>query len=140
MKKFFAALLGLALAAALILSMSACGKGDSGAGPAPAEGAVTRLGEGENQFSFEVTFSDGSVSVYDISTDEQTVGAALMELGLIGGEDGQFGLYVTTVCGETVEYENGGRYWAFYVDGEYAVSGVDTTQVSPGTVYAFRVE
>ena len=31
-------------------------------------------------------------------------------------------------------------YWAFYVDGEYAMSGVDTTIIEEGKAYAFKVE
>ena len=33
-----------------------------------------------------------------------------------------------------------GKYWAFYVNGEYAVSGVDTTEITEGGLYEFRAE
>lgn len=134
----------LVLAAAVVLSLSACGK--SGA-PAPADstapvssGEVTQLGDGDKEFSFEITFSDGSVSAYNIKTDEEIVGQALQALGLIDGDEGPYGLYVQTVGGETVEYENGGHFWAFYINGEYAVTGVDVTEIEPGASYAFKVD
>lgn len=143
MKKLTAALISFLLAALLLLS--ACGR-SSGSAPAapapraPADGEVTQLGEGEREFSFEITFSDGSVSAYDIKTDEEIVGQALQALGLIGGDEGPYGLYVKTVGGETVEYENGGHFWAFYINGEYASTGVDVTEIEDGAAYAFRVD
>ena len=31
-------------------------------------------------------------------------------------------------------------YWAFYIDGEYAMTGVDATNITDGARYAFRME
>ena len=45
-------------------------------------------------------------------------------MGLIAGEDSDYGLYVKTVNGVTVDYDTDGKYWAFYVDGEYAATDV----------------
>lgn len=128
---------------ALLLVLSACGAGApvaSAAPPIPAEGEVMTLGEGAKEFSFEITFSDGGTASYLIKTDAATVGEALQSLGLISGEDGAYGLYVTTVGGETVKYEDGGHYWSFYINGDYAATGVDATEVEDGAAYAFRVE
>ena len=98
------------------------------------------LGEGETAFTFTVVDGDGNETAYEIHTDKATVGEALLELGLIDGEDGDYGLYVKTVNGVTVDYDTDGKYWAFYVDGEYAQTGVDSTEVTPGANYAFKVE
>lgn len=92
------------------------------------------------EFTFEVTGADGVTSSQVISTDCETVGDALLAYGMIEGEEGDYGLYVKTVLGETHDYDADGTYWAFYVNGEYAVSGVDTTTIEPGAVYAFRAE
>lgn len=101
---------------------------------------ATVLGEGKTQFTITVTDLEGNETVFEINTDETTVGAALLDLNLIAGEEGQYGLYVKTVNGITVDYETDGAYWAFYVDGEYAVSGVDTTDIVAGTSYALKAE
>ncbi len=101
---------------------------------------VTVLGEGETEFSFTVTDGDGKETAYLIHTDKKTVGDALLELELIAGDEGDYGLYVKTVNGITVDYDTDGAYWAFYVDGEYAMSGVDTTEITKGATYSFRVE
>ena len=38
------------------------------------------------------------------------------------------------------DYDVDGTYWAFYVNGEYATSGVDTTTIKDGESYMFKVE
>ena len=101
---------------------------------------ATVLGQGATEFTFTVVDGDGNETAYEIHTDKQTVGDALQELDLIDGEESEYGLYVKTVNGITVDYDTDGKYWAFYVDGEYAQTGVDSTEIVPGAAYAFRVE
>ena len=62
-----------------------------------------------------------------------------MELGLIAGDDSEYGLYVKTVNGVTLDYDKDGKYWAFYINGEYASTGVDSTDITAGAEYAFKV-
>lgn len=100
----------------------------------------TLLGEGERHFFFKVTDVEGVVWDFEIHTDEKTVGAALLALDLIDGEEGPYGLYVKTVNGETLDYDTDKMYWAFYENGEYAMYGVDATAITAGTVYEFRAE
>ena len=109
--------------------------------PAADEGdGKTVLGEGKTKFNFKVVDKDGSETAFEINTDKKTVGDALIELGLIEGDAGDFGLYVKKVNGILADYDTNGTYWAFYVNGEYAMSGVDTTNVEAGAEYAFKVE
>ena len=98
------------------------------------------LGEGENQFLFTVVDKEGIETVFEIHTDKEIVGEALLDLGLIDGENGEFGLYVKTVNGIVADYEVDSTYWAFYVNGEYAMSGVDSTKIEEGSSYTFKVE
>ena len=104
------------------------------------ESEVEVLGEGETMFLFTVVDKDGNETNYEIHTDKEVVGDALLDLELIAGEDGDFGLYVKTVNGITADYDVDQTYWAFYVDGEYAMSGVDATEIEDGVSYAFKVE
>ena len=98
------------------------------------------LGEGNTQFTFTVVDAEGKETIFEIHTDKTTVGDALLELNLIEGEDGQYGLYVKKVNGISADYDVDKTYWAFYVNGEYAMSGVDTTTVEENTIYTFKVE
>ena len=45
-----------------------------------------------------------------------------------------------TVNGMAADYDKDGVYWAFYIDGEYAMTGVDATNITDGAQYAFRME
>ena len=65
---------------------------------------------------------------------------ARKSVGLGAGEDSEYGLYVKTVNGVTVDYDQDGKYWAFYVDGEYAATGVDSTDITAGATYTFKAE
>lgn len=91
-------------------------------------------------FTVVVVDADGNEKSFDINTTEKTVGAALLKEGLIEGEDGDYGLYVTTVNGITADYNVDGTYWAFYIGGQYASTGVDATDVVDGETYTFKVE
>ena len=142
MKKLLSILLCIALIAALALSTVGCSsKSDNTAPVATTEASGTvSMGEGETMFLFNVVDPDGKESSFEIHTDEKTVGAALLSLGLIAGEDSEYGLYVKTVNGVTVDYDTDGKYWAFYVDGEYAATGVDSTDITAGATYTFKAE
>ena len=99
-----------------------------------------QLGEGSTVFSLTVTDQDGNETPFEIHTDKETVGAALLELGMIGGDESEYGLYVKTVNGITADYDTDGVYWAFYINDEYAATGVGSTPITEGNHYAFRIE
>ena len=137
MKKTARASVCLLLVLLLVFCFSACGKKTLSA-DAIWEKAVyhedTELGEGKKTVSVEVKAGEKSVK-FTVHTDQETVGAALMEQNLISGEDGEYGLYVKAVNGITADYDTDGCYWAFYIDGEYAVSGVDSTEIAESVEY-----
>ena len=105
---------------------------------AKAEGQV--LGTGDTEFAVTVVDQEGNETEFEIHTDKETVGEALVETGLIEGEESEYGLYVKTVNGITADYDADGVYWAFYVNGEYAQTGVDSTPIVEGEAYSFKVE
>ena len=101
---------------------------------------VTELGEGAVTFTFTAVLPGDETQTYTIHTDAETVGAALLDLGLIDGENGEWGLYVKTVCGVTLDYETDGMWWGLYENGEMAAVGVDSLAVNEGSVVEFRAE
>ncbi len=98
------------------------------------------IGEGSRQFYLTVTDGDGNQYDYSVNTDAETVGEALLELGLIAGDETEYGLFVKEVNGFVADYDTDGTYWAFYIDGEYAMTGVDQTEISEGSTYTLQVE
>ena len=136
-------ILALVLALVLALSLCACGApaadgaGDEGT-PAVTDGAT--LGEGATTFALVIKQLDGSSISATINTDAETVGEALEALGVLKGEEGPYGIYIKEVNGVTAVYEEDGTYWAFYIDGEYAMTGADVTPVTAGAEYTFAVE
>lgn len=152
--KILSLVLSFVLIAVIALIMSGCGdktiktSSDSNktsvitpdnAEKTDADGNIL-IGEGENSFIFKVTDHDGKETSFLVSTDKTVVGEALLDLGLINGENGEYGLYVKVVNGTELDYETHGKYWAFYVNGEYAMSGVDTTDIENGATYEFKAE
>ena len=101
---------------------------------------VTESPKAQKSFTFVVVDTKGKETSFEITTEKATVGEALLDEGLISGDNDQYGLYVKTVNGLTLDYDTDGMYWAFYADGEYATGGVDTTDVSDGGNYAFKAE
>ena len=144
MKKFLAIILALVMA----LSLMACGSApaqepnnDADAGtetPVVTDGAT--LGEGAHSFTLEITDADGKTITATINTDEETVGAALLKLNIVQGENSEYGLYVKTVNGITADYDKDQTYWSFYIDGEYAQTGVDMTAITDGSTYKLAIE
>lgn len=137
MKKFLAVL----CVVIMVLSLASCNNAPAPAPDSSTEDvSVTKLGEGENVFEFTVVDDDVIKAVFEISTNKENVGDALKEHNLIDGEEGQFGMYVKTVNSVTYDYKKDGKYWAFFINGEYATSGVDKTPITEGDSYMFKAE
>ena len=140
-KRIFSAIFCFVLIAALALTACSCGGKNNDNSGSPSSVTVTdNIGSGSTTFGFTATLKDGVVKNYLVSTDKATVGEALSELGIISGEEGPYGLYVKTVCGQTLDYDTDGYYWAFYENGNYAVSGVDTTNIDTTVTYELRAQ
>jgi hypothetical protein len=92
------------------------------------------FGKGEKTITVTVKAGEDSV-VFTINTDKSTVGEALLEHDLIAGDEGAYGLYVKFVNGIRADYDTDKAYWAFYINGEYAMTGVDTTEIDTTAAY-----
>lgn len=89
------------------------------------------FGNGAKTVEVEVKAGDESVT-FTIHTDKDILGEALLEHELISGEEGPYGLYIKRVNGILADYDVDHSYWAFYKNGEYMLTGVDTTPISGG--------
>lgn len=134
----FRSVLSLVLVAAMVLMFAACGQNQN---EGTTEPSTNQQEVQEKSFAFEVVELDGTKKEFTIKySDENSVGAALVKEGLISGSDSQYGLMVDTVNGQKYDYTEDGAYWAFYIDGQYAMTGVDSTPIEDGKVYCFKAE
>ncbi len=155
-KKFSKKLLSLILSMMLIVAMALCTTACGGKKSTTEDSQVKTesstnekagtsddsnvLGEGNTEFTCTVVDKEGNETVFEIHTDKTTVGEALLEVGLIDGDVEDYGLYVKEVNGITADYDVDGTYWAFYINDEYASTGVDSTNITEGDNYSFKVE
>lgn len=150
-RKLISVVACLLLIAAAIVSLGGCGKTtqetttvpdsvDTSVNEETTAGEINVVGEGQTVFTFEVKDKDGNPTLFEVHTDEKTVGDALVNLRLIKGDEGAYGLYVKEVNGIVADYEVDGTYWALYVNGEMAATGVDEIEAENGATYTFAVE
>ena len=92
--------------------------------------------EGSKSITVEVIHKDESAKTFTYQTDAEYLGEVLQAEGLVKGEPGDYGLYITEVDGEAAVYEEDGAYWAFYQDGEYASQSVDQTPINDGDSFS----
>ena len=140
-RKWLSFIVCMVLIAAMALCMSGCNDLAQEKATEPTVFSDGQsLGQGATKFTLQVVDLDGTTATVQISTDEKTVGQALQELGVLKGEQGAFGLYIKEVNGITYDYDTDGAYWGFYINGEYALTGVDTTDIVEGTTYTLKAE
>ena len=130
-------LIALTLALLCIVSIFSCGKENTDPWKTAVYTEDTTLGEGETTVKVIVKAGDKSVT-FTLNTDKKTVKDALMEHNLLAGDEGEYGLYVKNVNGITADYNKDQFYWALYINGEYAMTGVDSTEISADTVYTLE--
>lgn len=140
LSKFCKSFLLIVLVAVLALTTSGCSQPSES--PQNALGSIERTiqGEGQNTFDLDVVDLEGNTSCFEIHTDQEYVGDALLELKIIDGEPSEFGLFVKKVNDIEADYDKNQTYWAFYINGEYATSGVDTTKIEDNTTYMLKIE
>lgn len=97
-------------------------------------GPAKDAGIGEKQISVTIIHADGSKKQLTVSTDEQYLRGALENEQLISGDESQYGLFVTTVDGETADSSNQ-EWWCFTKGGEMLSTGVDDTPIADGESY-----
>ena len=90
---------------------------------------------GEKAFTVKVVHADRSEKTFSYRCSDEYLGDTLLREGLIKGEKGAYGIYITEVNGERAVYEKDKAYWALFINGEYAVSGIDATPIENGAQY-----
>lgn len=86
-------------------------------------------------FTLQIVHADGTTKEQEITTRQVYLANALFDEKILTEEDAlQTGMY-TIVDGEEASWEKDQAYWGFYVNGDYAVEGMNTTEIEDGAVY-----
>jgi len=120
-------MISLLLALVMVFALTACGAKEE----APAADAVS--------FKVVVTDLEGKETTFEYSSSAASVGEALVAEGLIEGHETEYGLYIDTVNGITADWDADQTYWAFYINGEYATTGIDGTEIVADTTYGLTL-
>ena len=86
---------------------------------------------GDKTVVVEVVHADGNSREFTCQTDEEYLGPLLLEEKLAEGEQGAYGLFITTVDGETAQ-DSLRQWWCITKEGERVDTGVDTTPIADG--------
>ena len=135
MKNKLTVLLSILLFASLVLTLVSCGgiNTDKLWESATYKDDIT-VGEGDTTFDITIRAGDKSI-VITVNTDETILGTALINEGIITGDMGDYGIYIKAVNGICADYNVDKAYWAFYINGDYALTGVDATTITEGVTY-----
>ena len=90
---------------------------------------------GGKTITVNIDHLEGDDTTCTIRTEEEYLRGALEQEGLIDGTEGEYGLYVLTVDGETADYAADGAYWSLSENGEYLMTGAGQTILTDGATY-----
>lgn len=93
---------------------------------------------GNKTITVEISHLDGTTNTYTIETDEEYLRQALEQESLIEGSDSQYGIYILTMDGETVN-EAQQQWWSYTKSGEQVNYGVDSCPITDGDHYEFAI-
>ena len=128
-------IVSLILCAILMVSLIACGGAPAEPPPSTTVTDGQVVGEGAKSSPLTIVDKEGNAITITVNTDKEMVGEALTELGIVEGTMGEYGLYMTHVNGIPAIWEEDGYYWSFYINDEYAMTGVDQTPIAEGETY-----
>lgn len=89
---------------------------------------------GSKNITVQVIHKDASAKDFKLSTDEEFLGRALVEGGVVEDNQSTYGLYILTADGETVD-ESNQEWWQITKNGESLMTGADETPIADGEQY-----
>ena len=115
-------MISMLLALVMVFGLAACGAKEE----VPSE-AVS--------FKVIVTDLEGNETTFEYTSDAASVGDALVAEGLVEGHEASYGLYIDSVNGIAADWDKDQTYWAFYINGEYATTGIGETAITADATY-----
>lgn len=134
MKKLLKALLLLLLALIFVCTLTACADIDrTGDWETATYDRDTKLGKGEKTITVKVVAAEQELT-FTIRTDKENLEDALVEVELIDGDQGAYGMYIKKVNGIVADFDADGSYWAITKSGEDTL-GAKSTIIADGDCY-----
>ena len=97
-------------------------------------GPQSGVSEGSKSITVTVVHGDLSSDVFTVRTDAEYLGEALTAEGLIEGEQGQFGMFISSVDGEKAD-DAAQQWWCLTKSGGTVMTGVDMTPIADGDCF-----
>lgn len=97
-------------------------------------GPQNDVSEGSKSITVVVVHGDSSSAVFPISTDAEYLGEALIAQGLVEGDMGEFGFFITAVDGEKAD-DAAQQWWCLTKSGGTVMTGVDMTPIADGDCF-----
>ena len=76
---------------------------------------------------------------FEIETEKEFLGEALKEKNLIEGEEGQYGIFITSVNGIKANEENK-EWWCLTKNNESVMTGADMTKIYDGDKFELTLK
>ena len=89
---------------------------------------------GDKHLTVQVVHKDGSAKTFSLDTDQEYLGPALVEGGVVEDNQSSYGLYILTADGETAD-ESAQEWWNITRGGESLTTGADSTPIADGEQY-----
>ncbi|QUO37594.1 DUF4430 domain-containing protein [Dysosmobacter sp. Marseille-Q4140] len=90
--------------------------------------------EGAKTIDVVVVHGDGTETTFQYQTDAEYLGEVLVENELAEGTESAYGLFITTVDGETAD-DSLQQWWCITRSGEMLSTGADQTPIADGEQY-----
>lgn len=90
--------------------------------------------KGAKSIQIKVVHGDGSTNEFTYHTDEAYLGEVLKSEGLVEGEDGPYGLYITKADQEEAD-ESKQQWWCLTKGGGQVNTSADQTPIGDGDVF-----
>lgn len=89
---------------------------------------------GSKTITVEVVHKDGKSVFFEYTTEKEYLGEVLTEEKLVDGENGEYGMFITTVDGETADDSNQ-EWWCITKAGEQLNTSADKTPIADGNKF-----
>lgn len=119
-------IISMLLVMVMFFTLAACGKKTN----VPADAVA---------FQVIITDLEGNETTFEYTSSAASVGEALVAEGLVEGHEASYGLYIDAVNGIYADWDNEQTYWAFYINGEYATTGISDTPITSDTTYGLTL-